>query len=75
MNTKKFEYLPMKIAQVAQHGGKIEGTNPTDEVARLVRGMNALGSQGWELCGMLPPPIDMWIFKRQLPEEKPQIAV
>lgn len=62
-----FEYLVFDLDKVLNYGGPALATGrPSDAVRQLMGGLNKLGREGWELCVLLPPPLDMVLFKRRI---------
>jgi hypothetical protein len=63
-----WEYMILKLQNVLQLGGQIETADPAQSLHRMLGGLNALGSDGWELTAM-NVTIDMFVFKREKTDE------
>ncbi len=51
----KFEYKTIKIARSVIYKSKNDPTVNADKVEELEQALNELGSEGWELIGMIQP--------------------
>lgn len=58
---KRWEYLPLTLQAVVNTGNTIETNDP--EVSKVIKGLNTLGTDGWELAAVLHP---LLIFKREV---------
>lgn len=63
----------MKLENVLRLGCPIDTMGSVSLHDRMVRGLNSLGSDGWQLAVMLPN-VDCMIFQREVAETAAQTA-